>query len=46
MKEDFNKGIIFSKGEKMPAPFNKNFSGQAYLEMLVAKKHLIVQLGM
>lgn len=34
VKEDFNKGIIFSKGEKMPAPFNKNFIGQAYLEML------------
>lgn len=26
VKEDFNKGIIFSKGEKMPAPFNKAFN--------------------
>ncbi|WP_371380997.1 cupin domain-containing protein [Sporomusa aerivorans] len=32
---DLSNSVIFPKGGKMPAPYNKNFTGQAYLQMLV-----------
>ncbi|SDF37903.1 cupin domain-containing protein [Sporomusa acidovorans] len=33
---NISDSVIFPKGSKMPEPFNKYFTGQAYLEMLVS----------
>ena len=33
---NINDSVIFPKGSKMPESFNKYFTGQAYLEMLVS----------
>lgn len=33
--QDVSNSVIFPKGDKMPAPYNKYFVGQAYLQMLV-----------
>ena len=45
MTEDFAKGIVFPRGGKMPECYNKNFTGQAYLQMLVTNKEFNCPIG-
>ncbi len=32
--DDLSNSVIFPRGGKLPGEFSKNFTGQAYLEML------------
>lgn len=45
MENDFAKGIIFSRGDKLPEIFSKYFSGQAYLHMMVTDKKFNCPIG-
>ena len=45
MENDFAKGIIFPRGDKLPEAFSKYFSGQAYLYMLVTNKKFNCPIG-